>query len=147
MKISTRPKSDSDKDFARKTHHEALLDVVVRQFGEWDEQRQDGFFEQNWTDPTLEILLCDDVPCGYCSIEQHAGRIEVRELIILPDFQNRRIGSTFLRQIMDRAAAGRNKVTLQVLHQNRAVEFYRRLGFTDCGRTDNHLRMEWNTGC
>jgi ribosomal protein S18 acetylase RimI-like enzyme len=34
-------------------------------------------------------------------------------------------------------------VALQVLHRNKAVALYRRLGFEPCGETATHLAMRW----
>jgi ribosomal protein S18 acetylase RimI-like enzyme len=143
MVIATRPKSETDKSFVRETHHQAFRDIVIRQFGEWDEAQQDKFFESDWNDPPPEILLCDGIPCGYATIVERPDSIQVHEIVIHPDFQNRGIGSTFLRQIMDRAATRGLKVTLGVFPKNRAVEFYKRLGFVECGRTEIHLLMVW----
>jgi len=42
--FSKRPATTADTEFARFTHHAAYHDVVVRQFGNFDERMQDNFF-------------------------------------------------------------------------------------------------------
>lgn len=62
MKITTRPVLASDTGFARAVHHQAYKEVAERQFGPWDEQAQDRFFDGDWAAGDFEILLCDWVP-------------------------------------------------------------------------------------
>ncbi len=42
MEITLRLAGEDDKDFCRRTHHLAYRDVVMRQFGGWDDGQQDG---------------------------------------------------------------------------------------------------------
>lgn len=37
LRITSRPATDADTDFARDVHHAAYRDVVIRQFGTWDD--------------------------------------------------------------------------------------------------------------
>jgi ribosomal protein S18 acetylase RimI-like enzyme len=143
MKLTRRPTSPADREFARNAHHRAYHDVVVRQFGNWDEALQDKFFSGDWAGATFEILLWDGVPCGYVSIEDRADCIHVRELVLLPEYQRRGIGTSLLAETITRAREQRVPVKLGVLHHNHAINLYRRMGFVDCGRTETHTLMEW----
>lgn len=116
----------------------------MRQFGEWDETRQDEWFESDWSGGSFEVLLCDEVPCGYLFIEETVECIRIRELVLLPEYQGRGIGSSLLCDAMDRAKQGRLPLTLEVLHENRARDLYRSLGFRECGGTETHVRMQWD---
>ena len=89
MEITKRPAVEDDTDFARSVHHQAYRDVVVRQFGTWNEKSQDEFFRDDWDPVAFEIILCDDVPCGYVCIEDRDGDIHVRELVIAPKSQGK----------------------------------------------------------
>lgn len=144
MKISRRPALDADTDFARSVHHQAYRDVVVRQFGVWDEKAQDEFFKGDWDSAAFEIILCDEVPCGYMCIEDREGDIHVRELVVLPQFQGQGVGSHILREVFERARTRRVPVRLETQQANRAVNLYRRLGFRELGRSDTHIQMEWH---
>ena len=103
-------------------------------------------FGKDWAAADHEILLCDGVPCGYVSVEKHTDHVHVRELVVLPEFQGRGIGTAFLEGVMDDAKAGQVSVRLGVLQQSRAVSFYRRLGFLEYDRTETHVMMAWNDG-
>jgi GNAT superfamily N-acetyltransferase len=143
MEIAKRPALDADADFARSVHHEAYRDVVVRQFGVWDEAAQDEFFKNDWVSAAYEIILCDGIPCGYMCVEDRSKDIHVREIVISPQFQGKGIGSRLLRWVMDRAKIRQMPVRLGTQHANRAVALYRRLGFREFERTGTHILMEW----
>jgi GNAT superfamily N-acetyltransferase len=144
MEITQRPANDTDTDFARAVHHQAYRDVVVRQFGTWDEKAQDEFFKDDWAPAVFEIILCDGVPCGYMCVEDRDTDLHVRELVILPKYQGKGIGSRILRGVIDRAKVRQVPVRLGTQHANRAVELYRRLGFSEYERTRSHILMEWS---
>lgn len=147
MDLTRRPATEADADFARRVHHEAYRDVVDRQFGRWVEVEQDRYFERNWTAHPHEIVLCDGVPCGYVAIYDRDEAVVFSELVLLPAFHGRGIGTALLREQMDRARARGVPVWLGVLHENhRAANLYRRLGFRERGKTDTHILMEWRPG-
>jgi ribosomal protein S18 acetylase RimI-like enzyme len=143
MELLRRPATEADFDFARRVHHEAYRDVVERQFGRFGEE-QDQFFARNWAKHPHEIVLSDGVPCGYVAVYDRDEAVVFSELVILPAFQGRGIGTFLLREQMERARGRGVPVWLGVLHENhRAATLYRRLGFRETGRTDTHILMEW----
>ena len=111
MRITTRPATEADTEFARRVHHAAYRDVVERQFGPWDEAAQDGFFARDWRDSTFAIVLADGTPCGYACVEDRSAGAEadvhVRELVIAPQYQGRGIGTALLRDAQARPQPGR----------------------------------------
>jgi ribosomal protein S18 acetylase RimI-like enzyme len=143
VQVTRRPAVESDWDFFRRCHHAAYREAAERQFGPWDEARQDRFAESSWREATFEILLCDGQPCGYTCVEERADDLHVREIVVHPDFQNRGVGTTVLRQTIERACARGVPVRLGTFLVNRAAELYRRLGFRETGRTATHILFEW----
>lgn len=144
MEVTKRPALDSDTDFARDVHHQAYRAVVEQQFGPWVEAEQGRYFERGWADAVFEIVLCDGVPCGYVCVEDRDDDIHVRELVLLPEYQGRGIGSAILRGVLARARGRDVPVRLGTFHKNRAAHLYRRLGFREIGRTATHILLEWN---
>jgi ribosomal protein S18 acetylase RimI-like enzyme len=144
LKVTLRPALESDTDSARSVHHQAYREVSERQFGPWDEKEQDEYFEGDWTSAPFEIILCDGIPCGYVWIEDRDDDIHVHELVLLPEFQGQGVGSSLLRQVMERASKRQVPVRLGTFHANRALNLYRRLGFQEIGRTETQILMEWN---
>ena len=144
--VSRRQATPADTDFARSVHHLAYRDVIERQYGPWDEARQDGYFDSAWSAKAHEIILLDGARCGYTRIEDQNDAIYLRELVIHPDFQGLGIGGCIIRAVIERAIAKRVPVRLHTHIVNRAANLYRRMGFQETERTEFHLFMEWNHG-
>jgi len=142
-KITTRIATEADTDFARKTHHAAYHDVIERQFGSFDEKLQDDFFSKSWKPKTFEILLRGDKEAGYCSIEYTPNHIFIHELVLLPQFQGKGIGSHVLQKVIEESKITSIPAKLQVLKRNQAQHLYRKMGFKDTGQTDTHFEMEF----
>ena len=140
--VTRGPATPEDTAFARRVHHEANRDVVVRQFGVWDEAAQDRFFEVDWQPGIYEIVLLDGEPCGYVCVDARADDVYVRNIHVLPAFQGRGVGTQLLREAIARADARGVPTRLQTLHLNRAANLYRRLGFVEVGRTGTHILFE-----
>ena len=144
MTISIRKATTADADYARKLHHAAYREIVTAQFGEWDDQVQDRFFDGDWHDASFDILLCDGEPCGYAAVEERSDDIHVRELVVDPARQGLGIGSAFVRLVMDRATIRGVPVRLGTCLHNRAVNLYRRLGFHEFERSASHVLLTWH---
>ncbi len=143
MHLSLRPAVDADREYARRIHHAAYRDVVTRQFGPFREEQQDGFFDRGWNQARHEIILADGEPCGFAAIveKEDADHVFLLQVCVDPRKQNRGIGSFVVREAIRRAAARGLSVRLSVLHENRAIELYRRHGFVCIGRTERHFEM------
>ena len=143
-KITFRKATKDDTDFALAVHHKAFRDVIVRQFGPWEDEVQDKFFFNDWSNTGFEIIYFEGKPCGYMRIEYLPGGIKAHELVLSPDFHNLGIGSYVLKQLQVEATRRKLPVNLNVLHENRAIELYKRLGFKEIGQNDMHKFMEWS---
>ena len=139
--IRTRAAQVADHAFLKDLHHSAYREVVTRQFGKWVEADQDAWFEEKLSEVTYRIIELDDTPIGALSVVDAPGHVFLAELQIAPEFQNRGIGSTIVREEVDRAKALGRPIRLRVLLQNRAVALYERLGFTVTGETETHYLM------
>lgn len=135
----------ADLEFARTLHHRAYRDVVIRQFGLWDETIQDGFFSAKWGKNSDQIILLDGSPIGALSIAQHADHIFLYEIQILPEYQGRGLGSRIIKQQLEYAQKLHLPLRLQVLRENRAKQLYLRLGFSVIGTSDTHIILERQT--
>jgi ribosomal protein S18 acetylase RimI-like enzyme len=124
-------------------HHEAFREVVERQFGSWDTAVQDRLFAETWARGSFLIVLFDGQPCGYLWVQEHNTYVHVHEIVVARAFQGRGIGTALIQQVLARAEGRQVPVHLGTLHANRAASLYRRLGFSEVGRTPTHLLFEW----
>jgi ribosomal protein S18 acetylase RimI-like enzyme len=145
MSLTTRPATPADTDFCRDAHHRAYHDVVVKQFGVWDEALQDKFFADGWeyAQRKSKILIWDGTPCGFTSSDRKKDHFKIIELVILPEFQRRGIGSSILDKALQKANSKKFPLRLTVLLQNKAKELYERKGFRITGKTETHFLMEF----
>ena len=65
----------------------------------------------------------------------------MRTIEILPEYQNRGVGSAVIRDVLAQAQAEGLPVGLQVLKVNPARRLYERLGFNVVGETATHYLM------
>ena len=142
VKITRRPATEADTALAREIHHRGYREIVERQYLRWDDAQQDRFFEDDWDPAIYEIVLCDGIPCGRISVVERGGAIVVRDIIILPEYQNRGIGTFVLREVLEQARTRSLPVRLGTHRLNRALQFYLRLGFRETGQTPSHILLE-----
>jgi ribosomal protein S18 acetylase RimI-like enzyme len=78
-------------------------------------------------------------------MEERADSIGVREIVVMPEFQRRGIGTSILMETIDRASKSGRRVLIGALHRNRALNLYRRLGFRESEKTATHTCLEWTS--
>jgi len=140
--IQKRPAVPSDEAFMRKLHKAAYHDVVVRQFGCWDDEVQYSFFTEKWCPEKFEIIEFDGKAIGCISVSSESDKIFIFEIQLLPEFQGRGIGTELVCAEIRTARSQQKPVHLQVLRKNeRARAFYERLGFVVSGTTVTHFEM------
>jgi ribosomal protein S18 acetylase RimI-like enzyme len=117
---------------------------VTRQFGVWDENAQDDWFEKGLADAQFSVVEENGEPIGAIGLKVLIDRLRIVELQVLPEYQGRGIGSALLRAQMEHAQRTQQFIALRVLFENRARSLYTRLGFVISGRTETHYLMEWH---
>jgi ribosomal protein S18 acetylase RimI-like enzyme len=142
IRVQRRRVKTSDEPFMRRLHKAAYHDVVVRQFGAWDDEVQYALLTQKWIPEKFEIIEMGGEPIGCISVEESPEKVFVAELVILPEFQSRGIGGELMRSEIAGARQMGKPICLQVLSKNeKARAFYERLGFVVDGTTDRHFTM------
>ncbi len=142
MRCSLRPATARDRDFVAGLCARCYRDVVVAQFGQWDEIVQRGFFEKKWDPAHYQIVTWRGANVGAIAVQRNADHVFLSEILIDPVWQNQGLGSEIVRQVIAEASVRNLPVRLQVLRKNRARSLYERLGFAVTGRTETHLLME-----
>lgn len=140
-RIAVYPASDADRDFSYQVKKTAEGDLVRRWFG-WDEAVQSDFFANEWIERRPSIIWFEGTPVGTVDVRELEDRMEIGRFFILPEYQNRGIGSTILDEALRRADAQGLVVRLAFLNGNRAASLYRRNGFRLVRRTETHSYME-----
>jgi ribosomal protein S18 acetylase RimI-like enzyme len=108
----------------------------------WDERFQREHFSNSFNSTTSQIIVVDGRDVGELAVEERSNELFLSGIYILPEYQNRGLGTTILRSLLARARTSGRSVTLQVLKVNPARRLYERLGFVVVGSTETHFLMK-----
>ncbi len=137
-----RKATADDSEFAYLAKKAAFREYVEKIWG-WDEKEQRQLHERRFARQDFHVIQVSGVDVGVIAIVRQPECITVNQMFILPEYQNRGIGTACMKSIIQDAVASGLSVRLRVLKVNgRAIEFYRRLGFKSINESDNHVIME-----
>ncbi|WP_440874011.1 GNAT family N-acetyltransferase [Thalassotalea sp. PLHSN55] len=89
------------------------------------------------------IILSNDQVIGLLKLSVLKKSVHVRQIQILPEFQNRGIGAKVVELVKQRAEKLNLPVTLNVLLKNPAKHLYTRQGFKVVGQNDLEYQLKW----
>lgn len=136
-----RPASDDDFDFLYRLHRDTLKAYIDATWG-WDEAFHRQSFTGKFEPGRWQIVVVDGRDVGGLALETRDAELFLSGIYILPDHQNRGLGTTLLRGVLAQARRSGRPVTLQVMKVNPARRLYERLGFAIVGETETHYRMK-----
>ena len=119
IRVSTRLAVEADKDFLFQLCRAAYHDVVVRQFGKWDDIWQREHFADKWGRMEYRVVEHGGKPVGTTSVSEEADHVFLNEIQILPAFQSQGIGTSLVTDLIEQARRGAKDVRLRVLKQSR----------------------------
>ena len=140
--VTFRPATAADSEFAYQTKRAAFR-PYVEMVWRWDEDAQRKLHDRRFSEQEFRIVRESGVDVGVVALVRGPDCYILNQLFILPVYQSRGIGEACMMLIIREADEQRLPVRLQVLKVNeRAIAFYRRLGFAQTGESDAHVRME-----
>lgn len=143
MQIHRRPAQNSDYDWLLRLHHTVYRNLIIKEFGYWDEEEEFGLFTEAWQTQQIQILLRDGQRVGMLMILEETDRLWLDEIQIDPQFQNQGIGTAVIKELIATARDRQLPVHLRVLRANRgAHRLYHRLGFHRIEEAKHHIVME-----
>ena len=142
LDISFEPATEEDKAYFQALGRACYEDVVTRQFGQWDEVLQRQNFEVKWPEHNFRKIMVDDVLVGGVWTDDFADYVQLREIQIHPDFQGQGIGAAIVQMEIDQTRKMDKRLRLRVLFENKAINLYRRLGFTVIDQNEHQHIME-----
>jgi GNAT superfamily N-acetyltransferase len=143
MRITLGRCTAADKDFAFTVTEAAMRSYVEQAFGPWDSGDQRRRFDEVFNLATYQRIMVDGTAAGIFVVEDRPAEIFLARIVLLPVFQRRGIGSTLIKQLIDRARAEGKPLRLRVLRVNSAARrLYDRLGFNVTDSTPVHDCLE-----
>jgi len=144
MRYSLRPATNADRAFLdqlRRAAYAALFDAT---WGGWDEARHERHFAASWERGGIQVVEVDGAPVGMLQLREVDDGVQIAEIQLLPERQNRGLGTRLLRDVLERATErGRDVVLATGLKNTDACRLYARLGFAETERTKTHVHMRF----
>jgi len=141
--VTLRPALGADTDLVCAVTERTMRGYVEQTWGRFDPAVVRDNAERMIATGTYAILVKGGADIGVLHVERDAGDIWLAQLFILPEHQGHGIGTRFLRELKQEAAAARKPLRLRVLTVNPAKALYEREGFTAFTTTQGRIYMQW----
>lgn len=99
-------------------------------------------YKKNYPGAAYQIIIWKRKPAGRFFVWENDNEIRLIDIIVLPSFRNKGIGTYLLHELIKRSAAVQKKISLHVEPGNSALKLYRRLGFVHIKTNGRHYYME-----
>ena len=143
MTIQTRPVEHSDYDWLLDLHHTVYRELIINEFGYWDDDEELGLFLEAWETKTIDIIMQHGKSVGMFILDRKNDYLWLDEIQIDPQYQNQGIGTEIIVQLILRARKQNLPLRLRVLHANKgAYRLYQKLGFQQISHAEHHNVME-----
>ncbi|MDC8445767.1 MAG: GNAT family N-acetyltransferase [Nitrosomonas sp.] len=143
MDLYIRPAQKADYDWLLDLHHTVYRELIIEEFGYWDDDEELGLFLQAWEKRNIEVILQQGEAVGMFIIFPQQDYLWLEEIQISPQYQNQGIGSTIIARLIVRARKLNMPLRLRVLHANKgAHRLYLKLGFRPISRVEHHTVLE-----
>lgn len=150
--IALRPEIPADEAFLLALYGTTRAEELA--MTGWDARTREAFIRHQFTAmrqgyasmyPTGEFLVITQAsqPIGRLVLHRNDAVWHVVDMALMPDHQNRQIGTHLMQSLQAAAAAAQKRVQLHVLKMNRAHRFYQRLGFAKINDNGIYNLLEW----
>jgi ribosomal protein S18 acetylase RimI-like enzyme len=143
MRYEMIPVIEADRAWLEQLRRSVYRDLFFATWSNWDEARHLRHCDQCWAIGSIRAVEVEGTRVGMLQLLESRDAVEVGEIQIAPEHQNKGIGTLLMRDIVARAHAERKRVVLSTGLKNwRALQLYRRLGFRQVGQTETHSLLE-----
>jgi GNAT superfamily N-acetyltransferase len=143
--IKPIPADEAYREFSYQVKKAAEGEYITLMFG-WDEDVQRDFQAKAWEERKPDIITYDGKLVGTIATIESKDCIEIGQFFILPEYQNKGIGTHLLKSILNKADQLGKNVTLKFLKNNRVKSLYVRNGFRVVGTDEILHYMERKPG-
>jgi ribosomal protein S18 acetylase RimI-like enzyme len=113
----------------------------LTKIGRWNRRRTTIRFRQGYKQAQVQVICAGDKEIGWIQVAEFADRLHLRQIHLIGPFRGAGIGTRLIEDLLQRAAARKKPVTLDVIHGNPAKSLYLRLGFKQYGQDADKIQM------
>ena len=142
MDLTFRAALEQDKPTLKVLNRAVYEEVVIAQFGEWDDNFEAKIFDEKWAEQEFTIVERNGIMVAVIWVDDKDDYLLLREIQVAPIHQARGVGTLLVNRVISEADLRSIPTRLKVLNKNRAIAWYQRLGFVftdEC--TDTHHWM------
>ncbi len=100
MDFGLRQAVFADGEWLWATKTRCLRGYIEQTYGAWDEDIQRGRFDATFIPKEIHIISVDGRDAGFIAARQDPDVIQLFNLMIAPEFQNRGLGTAVLRELL-----------------------------------------------
>lgn len=113
----------------------------LTKIGRWNRRRTTIRFRQGYKQAQVQVICAGDKEIGWIQVAEFVDRLHLRQIHLIAPFRGAGIGTRLIEDLLQRAAARKKPVTLDVIHGNPAKSLYLRLGFKQYGQDADKVQM------
>ena len=139
---SLRPALSGDIEFVVDVTATTMRAHIERTWGTFDAEHTRERVLRSIEAKTCSVIQWQHQDIGVLTIMREATHIQLEQIFILPAYQNKGIGTYFIRATAQEARAAGKPLRLRVLVVNPARRLYEREGFAITAVTPERIFME-----
>ena len=105
-------------------------------------QSQHTFYMQQFSESSFDLIMVNNVIAGRFYVNRDVYKITIIDIALFPAYRNQKIGERLIVELQKEVTA-QQKLTIHVEFSNRAMSFYKRLGFYPISLQGVYILMEW----
>ena len=142
--IELRQATVADIKFLWDVFRVSMKDYITQTRGEWNEEREESQFRHQLDLSAAQVIRSNNLEVGFIMAPIKDGARWIHTICIVPEHQNRGIGTEVIRSVIAEAKEQKMPLYLSVLKVNPARRLYERLGFGVIEETKHHFRMKFH---
>jgi 2-phosphosulfolactate phosphatase len=141
LRFGLRPATATDRPFLFTLKHATMSEYVVAAIGRWDEGVERRHFSPDLS--RIAVVSVDGRDVGMVEARSELDRFYLANIQVMPALQSHGIGAAIIEIVAATAHARGRPLVLRVLKVNdRARQFYERLGMRVSGELPRHWALE-----
>jgi GNAT superfamily N-acetyltransferase len=135
------PADDSHQEFGYQVKKSAE-GAYIEQIWGWEENVQRDYYAREWEKGGQDIITYYDIPVGTIAVRKRGDGTWIESFFILPEYQNKGIGSYLLKNILNISDKEEQITRLKFLKNNPVKSLYIRHGFDIISSDEYFYSME-----
>ena len=100
-------------------------------------------YRQHYPAAQVSVIEYKSRPAGRLYVDRTTDFLHIVDISVLPEYRGRGIGTSLLAELQEEARSAARPLRIHVEKFSRALELYRRLGFTVLSEDDVYFEMAW----